>query len=233
VLRKGKFDEYGQTYELGDELAGIVGFRAVNVDPERAINFKIADYSRGIRNSRKLFTSELLKGGPLNPGDIVDRYIIANQAAFKVKREFFEDYIAALKLKANKKEIDTKVQDRLGKKELKNLQKGLFTPLNISKGVEEAFEENALKIGQSDPYKIVKPFLKDVFKIFKNLPIRIQELPVIENPFKKIELSPTDTSYLPPSGTPIVGPNSNLNTQQAVAQKGQQVFGSNDPIFGG
>ena len=228
----GKIDEYGQTYELGDELAGIVGFRAVNVDPERAINFKIADYSRGIRNSRKLFTSELLKGGPLNPGDIVDRYIIANQAAFKVKKEFFEDYIAALKLKANKKEIDEKVQDRLGKKELKNLQKGLFTPLNISEGVEEAFEENALKIGQSDPYKIVKPFLKDVFKIFKNLPIRIQELPVIENPFKKIELSPTDTSYLPPSGQPLVGPSSNLNTQ-AVAQKGQQVFGSNDPIFGG
>ena len=98
--------------------------------------------------------------------------------------------------------------------------------------MEEAFEENALKIGQSDPYKIVKPFLKDVFKIFKNLPIRIQQLPVIENPFKKIELSPTDTSYLPPSGQPLVGPSSNLNTQ-AVAQKGQQVFGSNDPIFGG
>tara|TARA_R100001460_G_scaffold91047_2_gene132795 strand:+ start:2491 stop:6405 length:3915 start_codon:yes stop_codon:yes gene_type:complete len=209
IIQKGKFDEFGQAYELGDELAGLVGFRAINVDPERAINFKIADYRKGIRNSRKLFTSELLKGGPVSPGDIVDRYIIANQAAFKVKKEFFEDYIAALKLKANKKEIDNKVQDRLGKKELKNLQKGLFTPLNISEGVEEAFQENADKIGQENQYKRVKPFLKDVFKIFKNLPIRIQQLPTIRNIFKEVELSPTDTSYLPPSGPPI-GPASNM-----------------------
>jgi hypothetical protein len=233
IITKGKFDDYGQTFELGDELAGLVGFRAVNVDPQRAINFKIADYSRGIRNSRKLFTSELLKGGPVNPGDIVDRYLIANQAAFKVKKEFFEDYIAALRLKANKSEIDDKVQERLGKKELENLGKGLFTPLNISKGVEDAFEENALKINQSNPYDIVKPFLKDVFKIFKNLPIRIEKLPEIKNPFKEIELSPRDTSYLPPSGTPIVGPNSNLNTTQTTQQKGQQIFGPNDPVFGG
>ena len=109
----------------------------------------------------------------------------------------------------------------------------MFTPLNISKGVEEAFEENALKINQSNPYDIVKPFLKDVFKIFKNLPIRIEKLPEIKNPFKEIELSPRDTSYLPPSGTPIVGPNSNLNTTQTTQQKGQQIFGPNDPVFGG
>ena len=34
---KGKFDEYGQEYEFGDEFAGLFGFRAVEVNPERAI----------------------------------------------------------------------------------------------------------------------------------------------------------------------------------------------------
>jgi hypothetical protein len=233
LIQKGKFDKYGQTFELGNELAGLVGFRAVEVDPQRAINFKIADYSKGIRNSRKLFTSELLRGGPVDPGDIVDRYLIANEAAFRVKKEFFEDYIGAFQLGANKKEVDEKVKDRLGNKELKRLQKGLFTPLNISEGVEDAFAENALKIGQSDPYKIVKPYLKNIYNLFKNLPIRITELPTIDNPFKDIKLSPRDTSYLPPSGDPIVGPSSNLATTQNIQQKGQQVFGTNDSVFGG
>ena len=88
----------------------------------------------------------------------------------------------------------------------------MFTPLNISEGVEDAFAENALKIGQSDPYKIVKPYLKNIYNLFKNLPIRITELPTIDNPFKDIKLSPRDTSFLPSGDfTPIVGPASNIN----------------------
>ena len=38
VLQKGKYDKYGQTYELGPELAGFVGLRSVKVDPERALD---------------------------------------------------------------------------------------------------------------------------------------------------------------------------------------------------
>ena len=30
VIEKGKFDKYGQTFELSDEMAGLVGFRAVH-----------------------------------------------------------------------------------------------------------------------------------------------------------------------------------------------------------
>ena len=67
VLTKGKFDKYGQTFEFGDEFAGLFGFRAVTVNPERTINFKIADYQRGVRESRSLFTREALRGGPIEP----------------------------------------------------------------------------------------------------------------------------------------------------------------------
>lgn len=232
IIQKGKYDKSGQAYELGDELAGLVGFRAINVDPLRSINFKIADYSRGIRNSRRLFTSELLRGGAVNPGDIVDRYFTANEAAFKVKKEFFEDYIAALRLGTNKAQIESIIEERLGKKEMRNIKRGVFSPLTVSKGVEEKFEENALKIGQPDPYAIVKPYIRDIFNIFKSLPIRIKELPKLPNPYKEVELEPRDTSYLPPSATPVPSPvqtDTGLNT----AQKGQKVFGPLDNIFGG
>ena len=83
----GETDDFGRSYELGDELAGYVGFRAVEVDPTRAINFKIADFQDGIRNSRKIFTAPLLRGGEISPADIVDRFLVANQQAYKVKKK--------------------------------------------------------------------------------------------------------------------------------------------------
>ena len=42
----GKYDEYGQTYEFGDEAAGLFGYRAVQVNPGRTMKYKVADYSK-------------------------------------------------------------------------------------------------------------------------------------------------------------------------------------------
>ena len=65
---------------------GLFGFRAVNVNPERAMNFKVADFQKGVRDSRSLFTRVALKGGPIEPRDVVDAYINANRALFDVKK---------------------------------------------------------------------------------------------------------------------------------------------------
>ena len=56
VITKGKFDEYGQDYEFGDEFAGLFGFRSVKINPERTLRYKVADFQRGSRDSRSLFT---------------------------------------------------------------------------------------------------------------------------------------------------------------------------------
>ena len=77
IFQSGKFDKYGKQYELSDELLGIVGLRAVKVDPVNSMKFKIADFTRGVSNSRREFTSPLLRGGPVTPEQIVDRYQIA------------------------------------------------------------------------------------------------------------------------------------------------------------
>ena len=55
------------------------------------MKFKIADFTRGVSNARREFTSPLLKGGPVTPEEIVDRYQIANQQLFKVQREMSKD----------------------------------------------------------------------------------------------------------------------------------------------
>jgi len=50
VLTKGKYDEYGQDYEFGDEFAGLFGFRAVAANPGRTMKYKVADYSKVLEN---------------------------------------------------------------------------------------------------------------------------------------------------------------------------------------
>ena len=52
------------------------------------MNFKVADFQKGVRDSRSLFTRVALKGGPIEPREIVDAYINANRALFGVKKEF-------------------------------------------------------------------------------------------------------------------------------------------------
>ena len=56
------------------------------LNPERTMNFKVAEFQQGVRDSRSLFTRVALKGGPIEPTEIVDAYINANRALFDVKK---------------------------------------------------------------------------------------------------------------------------------------------------
>ena len=73
VTEKGVFNKYGETYELGNELGGLVGFRAVEVNPAKSLKFKIRDYQQGVRDSRSLFTAKSLRGGPV---DLLKRELV-------------------------------------------------------------------------------------------------------------------------------------------------------------
>lgn len=59
-------DKYGREFEFGDELAGVLGFRTIKVDPVNSMKFKIADFTRGISNARREFTTPLLRGGAVS-----------------------------------------------------------------------------------------------------------------------------------------------------------------------
>jgi len=192
---KGETDEYGRSFELGDELAGLAGFRVTPVDPEKAINFKIAKYQTGIRNSRREFTSKLLKGGDITPGDIVDRYQIANKAAYKVKQEMMKDYFAALKLGASPFSVRKSFEERGVKTDLRFIQRGRFKPIEISDSVQDKFRENARNIGKANPYTAVRSYINSILRVYKNTPLGLSELTTLPNPFKEVELPANDTSY--------------------------------------
>ena len=164
----------------------IMGKWEVDPDDGKSIQFKIADYQEGVRDSRKLFTSNVLKGGPIEPYEVVDAYINANRALFGVKKEMKFDLDAAklLGLKGQEFYNNTK---RLTKSDLANLEAERFVPLTISDGVIAKFDENTRKLREKDP-SYTNPFRAAANVIFnmRNNMFKIRltggDFPFFENP---------------------------------------------------
>lgn len=243
VIRRGPgadINDYGQSYDVGSEVAGLFGFRAVDVDPERTIDFKIADFQERVRNSRKLFTAPLLKGGVVQPEEIVDRYVAANKGLYSGYNELLRDYNASLILGANQTNINKAFVTRGVTRDLGAIRNGNFRPLLISEGIIRAFQENADQIGMINPYLQASDYINQIYSLYAGMPLLMSGLPEIPNIFREANKTYPGNTYqkymesnVPGVSPTIVGPASNLNTTQKTQQEGQRVFGPFDRIFGG
>jgi len=185
VLTKGKFDKYGQEFEFGDEFGGLFGFRAVNINPGRTMNFKVAEFQQGIRDSRSLFTRATLKGGPIEPREIVDAYLNANRAMFGVKKNLRADINAAKLL--NLSDIGLRDSlDRVSAVEANSIINGVYRPYTISTDVQRSFAENASAIGMANPLNEALPVINDLRNQLMTFSLDLPELPTLENPLMPI-----------------------------------------------
>ena len=224
VITKGKFDKYGQEFEFGDEFGGLFGFRAVNVNPDRAMNFKVADYQKGVRDSRSLFTRVALKGGPIEPTEIVDAYINANRALFDVKKNLKGDMDAARLLNISEEGFYGAL-DRISNTEISAIDENVFRPYRVSKEVRDAFEQNAARIGIANPFDTAADAISELEGRMAEINLSLPEFPVFANPLQPImqdtPLGPT-TLNLPSINNEVVsaqvqGSNyNNLTTQQKL-----------------
>jgi len=205
IIQKGKFDKFGQAYEFGDEFAGLFGFRSVNVNPERSLQFKVADYQRGVRESRSLFTREALRGGPIEPRDIVDAYINANRALFGVRKNFKLDLDAAQTLGISQSGL-TNATDRLSGVEVSSINNNIFRPINISTEVQKAFAENAARIGEPNPLTSAINVIANIQQTMSRTSLLEPQFPFIENPL----LPSSQETPVTPNTLNLPGIDSNL-----------------------
>jgi hypothetical protein len=185
VITKGKFDKYGQTYDFGPEFAGLFGFRPVDINAERVINFKIADFQKGTRDSRSLFTREVLKGGPIEPRTIVDSFINANRALFGVQKNMKLDMEAGETLGLSPYEIE-EAFDRVGTRAYSALREGSFKPFKPSKEIRLAFEQNAIKLGLDNPFNEAESAIDSIADELSYVSLDEAVFPNIENPLMPI-----------------------------------------------
>ena len=179
----GRFDERGREYDLGNEALGIIGARAIEVEPEKSIVYKVADYSRGARNSKNLFKSVALKGGVTTPEQLVDAYITANRALFNNQKELYKDIQAAKVLNADMTKINRFVSGKLGKKNYGAISNERFIPYIPSKNVFIKAAEISRDLGIENPMLKVVGSLANIRLQMFNVGLE-DEFPEIENPFK-------------------------------------------------
>jgi len=189
VDSQGRFDERGNEYEFGNELAGIAGMRRVEVKPERSFNYKITDYKKGIRNSRNLFTSATLKGGPITPKEIVDAYINANRALYRVNRGMYQDMNAARILGMSEDLMSNNMENRGERKAFNALVEANFRPLKISRDVKDLFEIRSQELGMANPFDRAQDVIERIADVLEAVPLTGDFFPDIQNPL--------DTNILP------------------------------------
>lgn len=229
-------DEYGKSYDFTKEAAGIAGLRAVKINPVNTMKYKIADYRTGINNSRREFTSPLLKGGVVTPEQIIDRYKLANESLYQVQKNMTKDFYGAMILGAKEDALKREFKDRVSNKALRGIINGEFKPFIPSENIEKSFRDQARELGNNSPYARAKDTIRRLAAQYNKLKLFGDKLPDFPNPFagENTVLSTEGiTSRLPSLnlGLNSLGGSATNNTSLTQA-KGSKVFGSNDTIFG-
>ena len=161
----------GETLGMNDQILGFMGFRPITVDPEKSMGFKIAEYQRGIREARTEFTGGffgLLKGGPIDENDVVDRYIASNRARFNVQKEMFKNINAAGILGTAPSKLRNIFKDRqISMSSFAKLERGIFDPYFPSLDIIERFREISQNLGDPNAFSLARPELRGLQRDFR------------------------------------------------------------------
>ena len=178
----GPYAGTGQEYNLTDEALGFTGYRPVTIDPARSLDFKMSGYQRGIRDARREFNAKLLRGDPISPQDVVDRYIIANKAKWEEMKEMSQDLTAGMILGTSENDI-MNVLGRISRKDGAALLTNQFIPFTISENVQQVFEDNARKLGMENPYRVAERALQSLAQTMSGIPLSSPEWPDLTDIF--------------------------------------------------
>jgi len=182
----GKYDENGKSYEILDEGLGIIGMRAVKLDIKNALNFKQAAFASGERNSKKIFNKVALKKGPIDPVELVDAYIAANKALWKVQKTMSDDMKGAKELGMSTKDVALATK-RLGNKNFNRLISDTYQPYQVSKNIVNTMALNARNIGLPNPYNEVRSAINSIVRQLYRINLKGgAEWPEIINPLRVV-----------------------------------------------
>jgi len=234
---EGRFDERGNEYELGNELAGIAGLRAIDIDPAKGITYKISELQKRSRKAKDLFKRPSLKGGVVTPEEIVDAYINANRALFDAKSNFQKDYDAAKILGISAGDLDDRMA-RVSGVDRNDIEENTYRPYRPSIDIINKFEENALKLGVTNPYYEAEPVIEAIGELLSRAPLSLEKIPEIENPFRVDEtvvnldsIASLNNAGAAVSGADIMASNTpgftgqaNINTNQVAGVTPQEVI---------
>jgi len=182
----GEYDANGQSYELLDEGLGIAGMRAVKLNIPRTLRFKNAEYAANSRKSKSMFTKVALREGPVNPAELIDAYITANQSLWRVQKEMNANMNAAELLGTSPENLRDNLA-RMSKKDYGNVYAGNFLPYFPSREVITGIYKNAMKIGAPNAWLEAQEALSNIVQqLYQLSTSKGSDFPDFVNPLRVV-----------------------------------------------
>ena len=201
--------------------------RPAKINTERSLNFKISEYQQGKQNAGQLFTTEVLRGGPIDPVDLIDAYINANRAMFSTQQNMKLDIDAARTLNLNEVKLSDVFGQRMSNKEFNDIDGGYFRPYTVGKGVEDRIFDISQKIGQPNPYYQALPILTQIENILDRLRLlKGQKFPNIPNPLKEIKRVQDQATIGAINNAQASVPESNINQANLMSNNQRLIPGT-------
>ena len=182
---RGKTDKkYGETFKLSDELPGLIGLRAINSDPERAMKYMVTSFGSNLKKADNLFISPLLRGGRVTPQQIVDQYKYSEQRRFAFMRDMYKDIEAARALGMSDGKIRKELQKRKGlpKDAIREVMAGIYRPKRPSEFFENRMRQINNELNEKEgvdienPYIIARGFIGDIIRDNSGIDLLSDEL---------------------------------------------------------
>ena len=141
-----------------------------------------------------MMAAKSLRGGPVDPQEIVQNYINANRALYSTRQDFQKDIDGARVLGLSESDLLSEVSDRMSSIDFRTIDNDIFRPLPISDNVRIAFANNAANLGVTNPFLEAFSAIIEVQQELRGLNLSDDQFPLIQNP-------------LLPSTSPVSGPN--------------------------
>jgi hypothetical protein len=165
----------GTTNELANELPGLLGWRLIEINPVRGLNFKITDLNTKTRNATREFTndrlSRILSGGVNTSDEIIRQFFIANRALFDAQQGMFLDLKAANEFEVSDQQLAAVFEERdISVKRYGPLFLGAFQAYIPSDNILGKLQEIDNKNG-TDALEKALPVLREMVEQFNNMPL--------------------------------------------------------------
>ena len=146
--KRNKADKRGRTFDLKDEGYGIFGFRQQKSDPDRAAPFIFTEFKDLKGKAQRTFTTDVLRGGEITAGEIIEQYIGSELRRFEIYKNFYQDVEALKTLNINKAELAAQYE-RITKTDRGFLESGKYIPQVPTRGTIEKFIQNYMKLEEN------------------------------------------------------------------------------------
>ena len=151
---KGLPDPKGNIFDLEKELPGLLGWRLIEINPVKGLDFKITELDDASRNAVREFTGgdTRLLSSPTDRKEVLRQFFIANRALFEAQQKMHLDLKAANQFDVE----DDQLAEVFAKRNVSisnygPLFEGQFKPYIPSESIIEKFQRKSEEFAAANP----------------------------------------------------------------------------------